>query len=497
MTKSTGQRKWHIKNIRPRDPALKPIGAWLSVNRNCYADFRQWLKEASYSDSAMNQYCVGARLVFGLINKEYWIIDSETDLPQVRAFIANYPVTHSTREAYLKGVAKLDEFSRARNHRLPGPREINWAHYLEGIPTWLGDALKAYLAHQRRAWRQEDVHRYSIEFLSDHTRALRWMATHATLNSFIDITPAVWFAYVDARLTENIQAATLNHQLTDLQGFVRFFAEEGQPVCARLLEVKQLKTETRLPRDISIDKLQALMQEIDKDRASAHAGIRRMGIMDRAWFLLMLHSGLRTIEVRRLVLTGLDLEHRKIRVEQSKGMKDRIVYLSMPTIQALAEYLKVRGPAGTEMEYVFLLRHQRLSRRYIAQRLCTYHRRCGVKATPHQLRHSCATLLLNAGAPALTVQTILGHKHIDTTLGYARLYDGTIAADYYRAMAEVESRFAAQNDAPMVAPSTSELLALVDALKNGTLSESQRETLGTLRAGLLKQAQQASIKNDA
>jgi len=49
-----------------------------------------------------------------------------------------------------------------------------------------------------------------------------------------------------------------------------------------------------------------------------------------------------------------------------------------------------------------------------------------VYVTPHMLRHSCATLLLNAGAPILTVQAILGHKHINTTLGYARLYDGTV-----------------------------------------------------------------------
>ncbi len=50
-------------------------------------------------------------------------------------------------------------------------------------------------------------------------------------------------------------------------------------------------------------------------------------------------------------------------------------------------------------------------------------------AHPHQLRHSCATLLLNAGAPVLTVQTLLGHEWVDTTLGYACLYDGTVAAD--------------------------------------------------------------------
>jgi site-specific recombinase XerD len=50
----------------------------------------------------------------------------------------------------------------------------------------------------------------------------------------------------------------------------------------------------------------------------------------------------------------------------------------------------------------------------------------------------CATLLLNARASVLTVQALLGHKHVDTTLRYARLYDSTVATDYERAMSRIE-----------------------------------------------------------
>ncbi|MBU0495117.1 MAG: hypothetical protein KKB13_25010 [Chloroflexi bacterium] len=115
-----------------------------------------------------------------------------------------------------------------------------------------------------------------------------------------------------------------------------------------------------------------------------------------------------------------------------------------------------------------------------------------VRSLPSVARGSCATLLLNAGAPtrSVTVQTILGHKHIDTTLGYARLYDGTphralrVAADYYRAMREVESRMAL-DESTVDPPSSGELLALVDALNSGTLNEAQRETVQMLRAAIL------------
>jgi hypothetical protein len=82
-----------------------------------------------------------------------------------------------------------------------------------------------------------------------------------------------------------------------------------------------------------------------------------------------------------------------------------------------------------------------------------------VQITPYQLRHSCGTLLLNAGAPVITVQAILGHRHIDTTLRYARLYDGTVAADYYQAMAVIERQMALPEDRLAQPPPIGQLLS--------------------------------------
>jgi hypothetical protein len=137
----------------------------------------------------------------------------------------------------------------------------------------------------------------------------------------------------------------------------------------------------------------------------------------------------------------------------------------------------------------FFFRHEPLSVTYCLQRMATYSKRCGIKVTPHQLRHSCATLLLNAGAPILTVQMLLGHKHINTTLSYARLYDGTVAADYYRAMAAIENRLMLVEE-PVPAPTTpGHLLAMVDSLHNGTLNQGQRETVQQLRRAILSLAE--------
>jgi hypothetical protein len=66
--------------------------------------------------------------------------------------------------------------------------------------------------------------------------------------------------------------------------------------------------------------------------------------------------------------------------------------------------------------------------------------RVGVKVTPHQLRHTCATQLLNAGCKVTSIQKLLGHRKLDTTLGYARVHDHTVSADFYGAMERIEKQ---------------------------------------------------------
>jgi site-specific recombinase XerD len=257
-----------------------------------------------------------------------------------------------------------------------------------------------------------------------------------------------------------------------------------------MLLVQPFQTGPHLPKDVPVAHLRHLLEEIECEIAAPYASRQRMGVMDRAWVHLMLFSGLRTCEVRRLRLGEVNWAGRRIRIEQSKGLKDRLVYLNPATIAALQAWLTVRGADESQNDHVFLYRHQPLSRRYCHVRLRTYAKRTGVRITPHQLRHSCATLLLNAGAPVVTVQTLLGHEKIDTTLGYARLYDGLVAADYYRAMSQVERLLACPESLQPAPPNPSKLLALVDALGAGTLNDGQRETLCTLRVGILALAEQ-------
>jgi len=472
--------------IRLADAALTPFGQWLPANRSFYDNFRHWLRVGGYGASALNIYGAAARVALGLLNKPYWQIDLEGDIAHVEAHLRTH-YTPNTQADYHKGVRKLVEYLRLRCAQPAPPKLVHWEYYLDPLPEWLATDIRAYLRHCQRAWLPEAQYKDTQDALSHLTLFLRWAVQQTPLHQLDELTPTLWFDYVDARLAAGISPITLNSELSALLAFLTYLGEQGRPICTRTLQVQALKAGPRLPRDVPLAQLRQLLAQIETAAAAAHAGVRRMGVLDRAWFLLMLHSGLRTGEVRRLRCTDLDLEGSRVRIEQSKGLKDRLVPLSPATVNALRAYQEVRGPANTE--HVFIYRHQPLSVCYCSERLFTYGERCGVRVTPHQLRHSCATLLLNAGAPILTVQTILGHKQIDTTLGYARLYNGTVAADYYCAMHEIELHLALVAAPESAPPTGGQLLALVEALRAGTLNPQQQELVHALRAAILRFAE--------
>jgi len=493
MTRSTGKRKFHFKNVLPKDPAIKPMGAWPAANQAFYKNFRYWLTQGGYSPSSLNIYGVAVRLALGYLNRPYWQITPE-NLAQVQIYIAGRFESAATQQEYRKGLAKLEQYLLKQTVPKTA-QDVNWPYYLDTLPAWLAEKVRSYLDFRRKSWPPERQYRTTLEMRSHLTGCLRWMAAHATLSGLPDLTPNLWFDYQEERLTAGRSPVTLNNELRRLQAFVQYFSAAGEPVCARLLLVDEINEGDHIPRDVPAELLRKLLAEIEADAQSPDPHLARLGIMDKAWCLLMLHCGLRTGEVRRLKPEDIDWSGRKLRIEQSKGLKDRFVFLSPQAAEALQAYLAVRGPSetpnrpGKHVDYVFTYRHRPLGSVYCRNRIHTYGERCGVSISPHRLRHSCASLLLNAGAPVLAVQAILGHRRIDTTLNYARLYDGTIAADYHRAMRQVESQLVLEPTG-LVSPHPAELLALVDRLA-GRVEAEQAEMLQALRLGLA-----ALVKNE-
>lgn len=149
-------------------------------------------------------------------------------------------------------------------------------------------------------------------------------------------------------------------------------------------------------------------------------------LRDRALLELTYSAGLRILEVTRLLVSDIDGEGKRIRIEQGKGRKDRYVMLSEVALSTLRAYWKASKPR----RYLFpgklpgtaLSVDQARKSYYQAQQAAGMKKR---KGTFHTLRHSFATHLLEAGVNIRTIQTLLGHRSLDTTLRYTH-----VAANY-------------------------------------------------------------------
>jgi site-specific recombinase XerD len=196
-----------------------------------------------------------------------------------------------------------------RRHR-PTSREINWNSYLNDLPNWLVELLQTFCAKHSQA---KDPIRHTRNLLSCLSGFERWMLTHSPMSSPKDFTPRIWFVYAEVRLKENIKPTSLNTTLHTLQSFLQFVGEENHPICERMLEIRPLKVGECLPRDITETQLSTLLEQ-----ANSH---------DSAWILLMAHSGLRTCEIRNLRWKDIDLRNRTLRIEASKGLRSRVIFL--------------------------------------------------------------------------------------------------------------------------------------------------------------------------
>jgi site-specific recombinase XerD len=248
-----------------------------------------------------------------------------------------------------------------------------------------------------------------------------------------EVTNKKVLAYIDFLLGRRLKPKTINCQLDSIRGFYEYLQnEEYLSMDNPVKRGYALKLSQPLPRHLRDEQVSALLAVIDSAR-------------DRAMFMLMLRSGLRVEEVWSLSLAALDLRRRRVYVYNGKGLKDRVVYISSDSYDALIQYLKLR-PSSRERR-VFLVerglyRGKPISVRGIQKRMEHYAKKAGLKVSCHDLRHTMATQLLNADADLVTIQDLLGHSRIKTTQRYSKVSNVKVQRDYYRAMEKIMQRTA-------------------------------------------------------
>jgi integrase/recombinase XerC/integrase/recombinase XerD len=189
------------------------------------------------------------------------------------------------------------------------------------------------------------------------------------------------------------------------------------------------RLESRLPRVLRPDQLAALLDRIP---ASGPLEVR-----DRAMLELAYACGLRADEIINLDLDDADFDSEALRVT-GKGSKTRMVPMGEPAGRALERYLRTARPAlatsRAERAMFLSRRGRRLSPSDVRRRLARWVREAAVAGhvSPHTLRHSFATHLLEGGADLRSIQELLGHASVSTTQIYTRVEPQRLRSEYAR-----------------------------------------------------------------
>lgn len=226
--------------------------------------------------------------------------------------------------------------------------------------------------------------------------------------------------------------STVARKLASIRSFYRHMVERGELAGSPADLVATPKNDQYLPRVL---KDQEVAQLLDSIPASTPLELR-----DRAMFEIAYASGLRAEELVSLDLTDADFDSEQLRVN-GKGGKVRIVPVGEHAWRSLGSYLERGRPllareADRPETAVFLSKSgRRLGTADLRRRLRTWTRRAGTPpgATPHTLRHSFATHLLEGGADLRTIQELLGHSTISTTQIYTRVESRRLRRAYAKA----------------------------------------------------------------
>jgi integrase/recombinase XerD len=301
-----------------------------------------------------------------------------------------------------------------------------------------------FLSPQNQAWVASylaylHARQYAVATQDHVLRALKCFAVlmpagrQATLyQDLTQTTPADIDVWIAAAFLQGLAPGTIVTYRHGLQGFFTFLRDQGVLAQSPMqLPRHQILVPARLPCPMAEAEVVAFFRVID-------------ALEDRTMFLLMLRCGLRVSEVSGVRWSAIDLGQGTLRVDNSKGQVDRVVYLAPDVATALRQWQRLQTATAS---YVFPSRMARkgglpLGARQIRNRMTRYLKLAAITKTysPHSLRHTFATQLLNAGASLEVVKELMGHRSLQMTLRYIQLYDRTKRAQYDHAMAQVAQR---------------------------------------------------------
>jgi integrase/recombinase XerD len=286
------------------------------------------------------------------------------------------------------------------------------------------DLFVGYL-HAERGLAVRTVEAYARD-LAEYLAGLEAQGVHAPLA----ITDAHVLGHLDALAARGLSARSRARHLAALRVFHRFLLAEQHVPNDPTVHLETPRSARRLPVVLTLSEVEALL---DAPRAEGPAGVR-----DRAMLALLYATGLRVSELVCLSVEALRLDAGFL-VARGKGNKERLVPVGSRALEAARTYLLESRPvllSGRRARALFVTRRGRgFSRQGFWKLVCRYARAAGIqkRVSPHKLRHSFATHLVERGADLRSVQAMLGHADLATTQVYTHVDAQRLRSVYDRA----------------------------------------------------------------
>jgi integrase/recombinase XerC len=302
----------------------------------------------------------------------------------------------------------------------------------DSLPTWLRTQLRAYLTRRWRNWQPHLAGQHARRLARQLRNTWNLLVQQPIVNGWPDLRRSHLESWLSAREQAGIAASTRTNELSQLLSFLRFVTEQDIPLDANLFRLRYPERPDALPRYLTEAEYQRFEQVVLTQTADKTLTATR----DRAWFFTLAHTGLRVSELLNLRLTDLDFPGRRLIVRGGKNTRDRVVYLTPILSQALQKHLSHREAVTDEP--LWLDAGRPMQDHQIRYRLRRWGQLCDVAVTPHRLRHTLATRLINHGMSLESLRKLLGHKFLQATQHYARIHDATVKVQFQQAMANIE-----------------------------------------------------------
>jgi integrase/recombinase XerD len=264
-------------------------------------------------------------------------------------------------------------------------------------------------------------------YMSDLDKYGKFLRTYEDCYDVRDITEDMVKKYIVHLKRQHMSPQSISRKLTAIKDFHKFLCEEYKDIKdnpAKLVDTPKLNKP--LPVVLTIDEVNMMIDSIDTEKP--------LGKRNKAMIELLYGCGLRVSELCDLDLTNLHMTSKYITVV-GKGNKERIVPMGEKAVIAVREYLEMeRSYISTHPGNVLFMNYkgERMSRQAIFKYIKTLAKNCNIEKeiSPHTLRHSFATHLLEGGADLRIVQDLLGHEDISTTQIYTNLSNKFIKETY-------------------------------------------------------------------